>query len=83
MRRMQMPLRIFRFFVAATLIAVYAGVPSETVNIFGVWYTVSRVALSHCYSYIETPSLSYLRSAAWWAGNISCVTGIIAAAKKL
>ncbi|KAJ5370085.1 uncharacterized protein N7496_006177 [Penicillium cataractarum] len=73
----------FPVFVAATLIAVYAGVPNQTVNTFGVWYTVSRIAFSICYSYIETPALSYLRSAAWWSSNISCVTGLIAAAKKL
>lgn len=38
--------------------AVYAGVPNETVDTFGVWYTVSRIAFSICYSYIETPALS-------------------------
>jgi uncharacterized MAPEG superfamily protein len=65
------------------LITVYAGVPNETVNRFGICYTVSRIAFNICYSYIETQSLSYLRSMAWWSGNISCFTGLIAVARKL
>jgi uncharacterized MAPEG superfamily protein len=65
------------------LIAVYAGVPNETVNRFGICYTVSQIAFSVCYSYIETQNMSYLRSAAWWSGNISCFAGFIAAATKL
>ncbi|KAF3387460.1 hypothetical protein F1880_001454 [Penicillium rolfsii] len=73
----------FSVFAAATLIAVYAGVPNETVNRFGICYTLSRIAFSICYSYIETQRMSFLRSAAWWAGNISCFTGFIAAARKL
>ncbi|KAJ5880483.1 uncharacterized protein N7473_011536 [Penicillium subrubescens] len=73
----------FPVFAAATLIAVYAGVPNKTVHRFGLCYTVSRIAFNICYSYIENQSLSYLRSAVWWPGNISCFTGLIAAARKL
>lgn len=60
-----------------------AGVSSETINRIGVWYTLSRVAYSLCYSYIESPGLSYIRSVAWWSGNISCITGLVLAGKKL
>ncbi|KAJ5901387.1 hypothetical protein N7504_007381 [Penicillium tannophilum] len=63
--------------------AAYAGVPSETINTIGVWYTLSRIAYSLCYTYIEKKSLSYLRSVTWWSGNISCITGLALAAKKL
>lgn len=65
------------------LIAVYTGVPSETVNKFGICYTVSGITFNVCYSYIETQRMSYLRSVAWWSSNISCFTGLVAAARKL
>jgi uncharacterized MAPEG superfamily protein len=69
--------------IKPALITVYAGVPNKTVHRFGLCYTVSRIAFNICYSYIENQSLSYLRSAVWWPGNISCFTGLIAAARKL
>lgn len=65
------------------LLSVYAGVPNETINKIGVCYTVSRVAFSILYSYIETGPASYLRSLAWWSGNISCITGLVLASKRL
>ncbi|KAJ5691669.1 hypothetical protein N7488_012404, partial [Penicillium malachiteum] len=71
----------YSIFVASILGASFAGVPAETVNTIGIWYTISRVAFSLCYSYIETQSWSYLRSAAWWSSNICCATGLVLAAK--
>lgn len=65
------------------ILAVVAGVPNEQINTIGVWYTASRVAFSLLYSYIETPALSYLRSTAWWSGNISCIIALVQAGKKL
>ncbi|KAJ5131659.1 hypothetical protein N7448_005817 [Penicillium atrosanguineum] len=73
----------YPLFVAAMLLSVVAGVPHETINTIGVWYTLSRVAYSLCYSHIESRSLSYLRSVTWWSGNISCITGLVLAGKKL
>ncbi|KAJ5660727.1 uncharacterized protein N7484_000099 [Penicillium longicatenatum] len=73
----------YSLFVAAILTAAYAGVPTESINTIGVWYTLSRVAYGLAYTYIESKSLSYLRSVAWWSGNISCITGLVLAAKKL
>lgn len=67
----------------AVLVSLYAGVDNETINRIGVWYTASRVAFSLLYSYIESSPASYLRSVAWWSGNISCITGLILAGKKL
>ncbi|KAJ5689823.1 hypothetical protein N7462_004215 [Penicillium macrosclerotiorum] len=69
--------------IEIALIAVFAGVPNRDINMFGVWYTLSRIAFSLCYSYIETPALSYMRSLAWWSGNISCIHGLLMAAKRL
>ncbi|CAI7573080.1 unnamed protein product [Penicillium manginii] len=73
----------FPLFVAAILAALFAGVPTETINTIGVWYTASRLTYSWLYSHIESPGLSYLRSVAWWSGNISCITGLVLAGKKL
>lgn len=65
------------------LLSVVAGVPHKTINTIGAWYTLSRVAYSLCYSYIESRGPSYLRSVAWWSGNISCITGLVLAGKRL
>lgn len=72
-----------RMLTEIVLLSVVAGVPNETINTIGVWYTVSRVAYSLCYSYIESAGPSYIRSVAWWSGNISCITGLVLAGKKL
>ncbi|KAJ5112917.1 hypothetical protein N7456_001451 [Penicillium angulare] len=73
----------YSLFVAAILTALFAGVPNETINTIGVWYSLSRLSYSLCYTYIENRSLSYIRSVVWWSGNISCITGLVLAAKKL
>ncbi|KAJ5779244.1 hypothetical protein N7457_006964 [Penicillium paradoxum] len=46
-------------------------------------YSVSRLVYSLLYSHIESNSWSYLRSVAWWSGNISCFYGLVQASKKL
>ncbi|OQD80103.1 hypothetical protein PENANT_c039G11608 [Penicillium antarcticum] len=73
----------YPLFVAAMLLSLHAGLPNETINGIGLWYTVSRVAYSFAYSYIESPALSYLRSVTWWSGNISCLTALVLAGQKL
>ncbi|KAJ5684859.1 uncharacterized protein N7477_001204 [Penicillium maclennaniae] len=73
----------YPLFVAAMLLSVVAGVPHKTINAIGVWYSLSRIAYSLCYSYIESRNLSYLRSVTWWSGNISCITGLVLAGKRL
>ena len=75
--------RYGRVLIESVLLSVVAGVPHKTINTIGVWYTVSRVAYSLCYSYIESLGPSYLRSVAWWSGNISCITGLVLAGKRL
>lgn len=72
-----------RGFSDTVLAQLVAGVPNETINAIGLWYTLSRVAYSLCYSYIESQPLSFLRSVTWWSGNISCITGLVLAGKKL
>ncbi|KAJ5129158.1 uncharacterized protein N7515_005197 [Penicillium bovifimosum] len=73
----------YSLFVAAILVSLYAGLPNETINTVGAWYSVSRVAYSLLYTYIEFHHLSYLRSVAWWSGNISCIYALVQASKKL
>lgn len=73
----------FAFFAAAILTATFAGVPSDTINAIGIWYSFSRISHSLCYTYIESNPWSYLRSVAWWSGNISCITALVLASKKL
>lgn len=65
------------------LLAVTAGVPAETINGIGLWYTTSRVAFALAYAFIESGPLSYIRSVFWWSGNISCITALVLASKKL
>lgn len=65
------------------LLAVQAGVPSETINGIGVWYTVSRVAFGVAYAYIESEPWSFLRSVFWFSGNAACITALVLAGKKL
>lgn len=65
------------------LLAVHAGVPNETINTIGAWYTLSRVAFGLLYIVVESEGLSFLRSAAWWSGNLSCFTALVLAGKRL
>ncbi|CAG8333123.1 unnamed protein product [Penicillium salamii] len=73
----------YPLFVAAILISLFAGVPNETINTIGLWYTISSVAYSVLYTKITSKPASFLRSVAWRSGNISCIYGLIQANKKL
>ncbi|KAI2694952.1 hypothetical protein CBS147332_9501 [Penicillium roqueforti] len=73
----------YTLFVAAMVVSLYAGLPNETINTVGAWYSVSRVAYHLFYCNIESYSLSFLRSAAWWSGNSSCLYALVQASKKL
>ncbi|KAF7592395.1 hypothetical protein BBP40_000313 [Aspergillus hancockii] len=73
----------YPLFVAALLVALYAGVPNETINRIGLWYAISRLSYGITYKYIEDLKLSFLRSAFWWSGSICCFTAFWLASKKL
>lgn len=60
-----------------------AKVDTATIDLIGVWYSVSRVTYALLYYYVENKSVSYLRSVAWWSGNWSCIMGIFWASKNL
>lgn len=65
------------------LLAVQAGVPNETINAIGVWYTLSRIAFGLAYVFIESEPLSFLRSLLWWSGKSACITALVLAGKRL
>lgn len=69
--------------MCVVLLAMYAGVPNETINKIGVWYTASRLAHAVAYIYTESRAWSFLRSIAWWSANASCITAAVLAGKKL
>ncbi|KAJ5248610.1 hypothetical protein N7468_000061 [Penicillium chermesinum] len=73
----------FPFLVASILFATVAGVPNETINTIGVWYSVSRIAYAVSYIYGETQAMGSIRSLAWLSANISCITGLVLASKRL
>lgn len=65
------------------LLAVHANLPAETINGIGAWYTLSRVVYAISYVWTESETPSFLRSVAWWSGNISCITALVLAGKEL
>jgi uncharacterized MAPEG superfamily protein len=70
-------------FVGAMSFATIAGVERELVNRAGLVYTIARVAYSAIYLLVDQPSVSLLRSVAWWVGNISCLWLLRRAGAKL
>jgi uncharacterized MAPEG superfamily protein len=70
-------------FVGAMSFASFAGVERELVNRAGLVYTISRVVYGSIYIFVDRPFWSLFRSAAWWAGNISCLWLLRKAGGKL
>lgn len=60
-----------------------AKLDTETVNLVGVWYSLSRIAYGLAYYYIEDFRWSFLRSVLWHSSNFSCIAGIWWAGKTL
>ncbi|PLN80382.1 hypothetical protein BDW42DRAFT_113861 [Aspergillus taichungensis] len=73
----------FPLFVAAMLLGIFAGLPAETINGVGAWYSVSRVLFTISYTLTESEGMSFFRSAFWVSGNIGCIVGLLEAAKTL
>jgi uncharacterized MAPEG superfamily protein len=59
--------------MSAILLALYAGVPTERINLVGLIYSCARVAFAVSYIYTEELGLSYIRSVLWWIGTGSCL----------
>ena len=65
------------------LFAHHAGLPNATINKLCLAYSVIRVFYAWCYLNITTREASFLRSLAWWAGNIVCFTAFIKAGRAV
>lgn len=65
------------------LLGIFTGLPAETINGVGAWYSVSRVLFTISYALTESEGMSLLRSAFWISGNVGCIAGLLEAAKSL
>ncbi|KUJ17918.1 uncharacterized protein LY89DRAFT_683903 [Mollisia scopiformis] len=73
----------YTLFVAGTLLALYAGVPTPTLNGLMAAYSVARMMYGVTYIAIETEQYSPLRTLCWWSGNIACLTMMVKAGNRL
>ncbi|KAM3419749.1 hypothetical protein BST61_g3082 [Cercospora zeina] len=63
----------FPLFVGALIFAHVAGLPMETINRTGAYYTLARLVYVASYVWITDARLALLRGVAWWASNIVCL----------
>ncbi|RAK74942.1 uncharacterized protein BO72DRAFT_450224 [Aspergillus fijiensis CBS 313.89] len=73
----------FPLFIAGVLLALHAGVPTEIINWIGLWFSVMRVAYATAAVAIESEPLNFVPSLLWWLGNVSCLTALMLAGKRL
>ena len=73
----------YSLLVGSLLFASYAGVPSQTINAAGLSYTVARIIYGAVYIFVGTPKWSWTRGVVWWCGNLSCLTLLYQAGKRL
>ncbi|SNX87612.1 uncharacterized protein MEPE_06322 [Melanopsichium pennsylvanicum] len=70
-------------FVASILSLQFAGASNRLVNRVAGVYLTARAAFAALYITVEDPSLSWLRTIAWWTGNVTCMYGLLEAAKRI
>ncbi|GAB7344111.1 hypothetical protein MBLNU457_2012t1 [Dothideomycetes sp. NU457] len=63
----------FTLFAPCLLFGLHAGLPAATIQRACAVYTAARVAFGVSYIAIEDEKLSYLRSAIWWVGTLTCL----------
>ncbi|KAE8445964.1 hypothetical protein EG329_012743 [Mollisiaceae sp. DMI_Dod_QoI] len=73
----------YAFFVAGTLLALHAGVSTPALNGLMAAYTLARLGYGVTYVAIDTESWSWLRTLCWWTGNMTCLTMIVLAGRRL
>ncbi|KAJ6000533.1 hypothetical protein N7481_000942 [Penicillium waksmanii] len=73
----------FTLLVASILFASHAGVPTQTINVAGLSYTLARLCYGAVYILIDHPTWSQLRGLVWWWGNASCLYLLWQAGKNL
>ena len=60
-------------FAAASLLALYANVPSHIINTSCLIYTLSSLGYAAAYIFITDWKWTYLRSTMFWVGNDVCL----------
>ncbi len=71
-------------FVGTILSLQFAGASNRVINRVAGVYLAARAAFAVLYITVdESEPLAALRTAAWWTGNITCIYGLVQAAKKL
>ncbi|KAJ1035923.1 hypothetical protein NDA13_000579 [Ustilago tritici] len=70
-------------FVGTILSLQVAGVSNRLINRVAGVYLTARAAFAALYITVEDPSLAWLRIISWWTGNITCIYGMVQAAKVL
>lgn len=70
-------------FVGTILSLQFAGVSNQLINRVAGTYLAARAAYAALYITVESESLAWLRTIAWWTGNTTCIYGLVQAAKKL
>ncbi|TVY40758.1 hypothetical protein LSUB1_G002050 [Lachnellula subtilissima] len=73
----------YTVFVAGVLLGLHAGVPTQTLNGLMAIYSLARIGFGISYIAIQSKEKSWLRTLFWWTGNISCITMMVRAGKKI
>ncbi|KAF2217770.1 hypothetical protein CERZMDRAFT_92418 [Cercospora zeae-maydis SCOH1-5] len=63
----------FPVLVGALIFAHVAGLPTETINRTGAYYTLARLVYVASYVVVTDAKLALLRGVAWWVSNIICL----------
>jgi hypothetical protein len=65
------------------LLALYANIEIARLNSLMALYTVARIGYAVSYILIKSEELSAIRTVFWYAANISCLTMIVLAGRKM
>lgn len=63
--------------VYGQLFALHAQLPNSTINKVCASYIASRICYAASYNLIESHSLSWIRTVAWWPGNSICIWTLV------
>lgn len=70
-------------FVGTILSLQIAGASNRLINRVAGTYLAACAAFAVFYITVEDPTLAWARTIAWWTGNITCIYGLVQAAKQL
>ncbi|EST08666.1 Membrane-associated, eicosanoid/glutathione metabolism (MAPEG) protein [Kalmanozyma brasiliensis GHG001] len=70
-------------FIGSILSLQFAGAPNRLINRVAGVYLSARAAFAALYIFNEDETLAYARTVAWWTGNITCIYGLVKAARFL